>query len=67
MNEHLIGEDIIKECGKKLNLDGKLEAMIINHCILSGAIRNLNKEDSLVDGQTRIIEHWWDGIGVWKA
>ena len=38
-----------------------------NHYILSGAIRKLNTEDSLVDGQMRIIEFWWDGIGGWKA
>ena len=67
MYENLTDEDIIKDCGKKLNRDGKFEAMIINHYILSGAIRKLNKEDSPVDGQMRIIEFWWDGIGVWKA
>ena len=65
--ENLIEEDIIKECGKRLNRDGKFEAMIINNYILSGAIRKLSKEDSLIDGQTRIIEHWWDGIDRWKA
>ena len=67
MYENLTDEDIIKDCGKKLNRDGKFNAMIINHYILSGAIRKLNKEDSLVDGQMRIIEFWWDGIGEWKA
>ena len=67
MYENLIDEDIIKECGKKLNRDGKFGAMTINHYKLSGAIRKLNKDDSLVDGQMRIIEHWWDGIGRWKA
>ena len=67
MYENLTDEDIIKDCGKKLNRDGKFKAIIINHYILSGAIRKLNKEDSLVDGQMRIIEFWWDGIGEWKA
>ena len=67
MYEHLTDEVIIKDCGKKLNRDGQFNAMIINHYILSGAIRKLNTEDSLVDGQMRIIEFWWDGIGGWKA
>ena len=67
MYENLTDEDIIKDCGKKLNLDGQFNAMIINHYILSGAIRKLNIEDSLVDGQMRIIEFWWDGVGGWKA
>ena len=48
MYENLTDEDIIKDCGKNLNRDGKFNAMIINHYILSGAIRKLNKEDSLV-------------------
>ena len=60
MYENRIDEDIIKVCGKKLNRDGEFEAMIVNHYILSGAIRKLNKEDCLVDGQMRIIEYWWD-------
>ena len=63
MYENLVDKDIIKECGKKLNRDGKFEATIIDRYILSGAIRKLNKEDSLVHGQMRVIEHWWDGIG----
>ena len=66
----LSDEDIIKDCGKKSNRDGTFgtfKAMMINHCILSGAIRTLDKEDSLVDGQMRVIEFWWDGIGGWKA
>ena len=67
MYENLTDEDVIKDCGKKLNRDGKFKAMIINHYILSGAIRKLNKEDNLVDEQMRIIEFWWDGIGGWKA
>ena len=67
MYENLTDEDIIKDCGKKLNRDGKFNAMIINHYILPGAIRKLNREDSPVDGQMRIIEFWWDGIGEWKA
>ena len=67
MYEHLTDEDIIKDCGKKLNRDGQFEATVINHYILSGAIRKLNKEDSLVDGQMRIIEFWWGGISGWKA
>ena len=67
MNENLTDEDIIKDCGKKLNRDGKFKAMIINRYILSGAIRKQNKEDSLVDGQMRIIEFWWDGKGGWTA
>ena len=44
MYEHLIDEDIIKECGKKFNRDGKLEAMIINHHLLSGAIQKLKEK-----------------------
>ena len=67
MYENLTDEDIIKDCGKKLSRDGTFKTMIINYCILSGAIRKLNKEDNLVDEQKRIIEFWWDGIGGWKA
>ena len=67
MYENLTDEDIIKDCGKKLNRDGQFNAMSSNDYILSGAIQKLNTEDSLVDGQMRIIEFWWDGIGGWKA
>ena len=67
MYENLTDEDIIKDCGKKFSRDGTFKTMIINYCILSGAIRKLNKEDNLVDEQMRIIELWWDGIGGWKA
>ena len=67
MYENLTKKTIIIECGKELNRDGKWDAMAINQTLLALAIDELNDTDKPITSQVRIIEHWWDGIGKWKA
>ena len=57
------------KCFKELNRDGKWDAMAINQTLLALAIDELilNDTDKPITSQVRIIEHWWDGIGKWKA
>ena len=68
--ENLTNKTIIVECGKELNRDGKWDAMAINQTLLALAIDELILDDTdepTITSQVRIIEHWWDGIGKWKA
>ena len=69
MYENLTKKTIIIECGKELNRDGKWDAMAINQTLLALAIDELilDDTDKPITSQVRIIEHWWDGIGKWKA
>ena len=69
MYEDLTNKTIIVECGKELNRDGKWDAMAINQTLLALAIDELilDDTDKPITSQVRIIEHWWDGIGKWKA
>ena len=57
----------IIDCGKELNRDGEFNAMIINLALLSIAMAELNDTNKPCSTQMRVIEHWWDGIGNWKA
>ena len=52
---------------KNSNRDGKFNAMIINLTLLSIAMDELNDTNQPCLTQLRVIEHWWDGIGEWKA
>jgi len=67
MYENLTDKDVIVDCGKELNRDGKFNAMIINITLLSLAMDELNNTNKPCLTQMRVIEHWWDGIGNWKA
>ena len=70
MYENLTNKTIIVECGKELNRDGKWDAMAMNQTLLALAIDELILDDTdepTITSQVRIIEHWWDGIGKWKA
>ena len=67
MYENLMDKTNIVECGKKLNCDGKWDAMAINQTLLALAMDELNGTNKPITSQVRIIEHWWDGIGQWKA
>jgi hypothetical protein len=70
MYENLTNKTIIVECGKELNRDGKWDAMAINQTLLALAIDELILDDTdepTITSQVRIIEHWRDGIGKWKA
>ena len=67
MYENLTDKTVIIECGKKLNRDGKWDVMAINQTLSALAIDELNDTNKPITSQVRIIEHWWDGIGNWKA
>ena len=67
MYENLTDKKVIIDCGKELNRDGEFNAMIINITILSIAMDELNDTNKPCLTQMRVIEHWWDGIGKWKA
>ena len=67
MYENLTDKQVIIDCGKELNRDGKFNAMIINITLLSIATDELNDTNKPCLTQMRVIEHWWDGIGKWKA
>ena len=41
--------------------------MSVNHTLLSIAMDELNDTNKSCLTQMRVIEHWWDGIGNWKA
>ena len=57
----------IGDCGKELNRDGKWDAMAINQTLLALAMDEPNDTNKPITNQVRMIEHWWDGIGRWKA
>ena len=63
MYENLTDKNIIIDCGKELN---EFNAMCIIKTILAFAMDELNANRSITN-QVRIIEHWLDGIGKWKA
>ena len=70
MKTSLTKQLCIVECGKELNRDGKWDAMAINQTLLALAIDELILNDTNkppITSQVRLIEHWWDGIGNWKA
>ena len=67
MYENQTDKKVIIECGKELNSDGGWDAMAISQTLLALAIDKLNDTDKPITTQVRIIEHWWDGIGKWKA
>ena len=67
MYENLTNKKVIIDCGKKLNSDGKWDAMAINQTVLALAMDELNDTNKPITSRVRIIEHWWDGIGTWKA
>ena len=67
MYENLTDKKVIVECGKELNRDGKWDAMAINQTLLALALDKLNDTNKNISTQIRVIEHWWDGIGKWKA
>ena len=67
MYENLADKKVIVDCGKELNHDGKWDGMAINQTLLALAIDELNDTNKPITSQVRIIEHWWDGIGKWKA
>ena len=67
MYENLTYKNVIFDCGKELNRDGEFNAMIINLTLLSIAMDELNDTNKPCLSQMRVIEHWWDGIGKWKA
>ena len=67
MYENLTDKKVIIDCGKELNRDGLFNAMIINLTLLSIAMDELNDTNKPCSTQMRVIEHWWDGIGNWKA
>ena len=67
MYENLTDKKVIIDCGKELNRDGEFNAMIINLTLLSIAMGELNDTNKPCLSQMRVIEHWWDGIGKWKA
>ena len=60
-------KNVIIDCGKELNRDGEFNAMIINLTLLSIAMDELNDTNKPCLTQMSVIEHWWDGIGKWKA
>ena len=67
MYENLTDKKVIIDCGQELNRDGEFNAMIINLTLLSIAMDELNDTNKPCLTQMRVIEHWWDGIGKWKA
>ena len=41
--------------------------MAINQTLLALAMDELTDTNKSITSQVRRIEHWWDGIGKWKA
>ena len=67
MYENRTDKKVIIDRGKELNRDGEFNAMIINLTLLPIAMDELNDTNKPCLTQMRVIEHWWDGIGNWKA
>ena len=67
MYENQTNKNIIIHCGKELNKRGGYYTMVINITLLSIAMDELNDTNKPCLTQMRVIEHWWDGIGKWKA
>ena len=67
MYENLTDKIVINKCGKDLNRHGKCLAMAINHSLLSIAMDELNNTNKHCLTPVQVIEHWWDGIGKWRA
>lgn len=58
---------MIVKCGKDLTRHGKCLAMAINHTLPSIAMDELNDTNMPCLTPMQVIEHWWDGIGKWRA
>ena len=74
MYENILEEHIIRECGRFPYSKDGMKDMIRCHNLLDEIINynynkgNNDKYDSMIIlSLTRLIEHWWDGIGNWKA
>ena len=72
MYDNIFEEHIIRECGRFLYSKDGMKDMIRCHNLLVEIINynynkgNNDKYDRMLS-LTRLIEHWWDGIGNWKA
>jgi len=72
MYDNILEEHIIRECGRFLYSKDGMKDMIRCHNLLGEIISynynkgNNDKYDRMLS-LTRLIEHWWDGIGNWKA
>ena len=72
--ENILEERITRECGRFLYSKDGMKDMIRFHNFL-GEIINYNDDKGnndkygrmIILSLPRLIEHWWDGIGQWKA
>ena len=72
--ENIMDEDIVKECGRFLYSKDGMKDMLRCHNSFDEIIcYNFNKGNNdkydriKILSLSRLIEHWWDGIGNWKA
>ena len=65
--ENLTDKQVIIDYCKEVKRDGEFNAMIVNMTLLSIAMDELNDANKMFLTHMRVIEHWWDGIGKWKA
>lgn len=74
MYENILEENIVRECGEFLySKDGMKDLLrchnlldeIINYNYMKGNNDKYNRMNIL--SLPRLIEHWWNGIGEWRA
>ena len=58
MYENITDKKVITECRKKLNSEGKRDAMIINLALLSFAMVELDSADVERDNADKLIYHY---------
>ena len=73
--EHVLDEDIVKECGRELYSKNGMRDMVRCHSLLDYIIHyNYNEGNNndkynrmVILPLARLVEHYWDEIGDWKA
>ena len=73
--ENIMNKDIVRECGRELYEKDGMRDMVRCHTLFNEIIHyNYNKGDNkenydrtMIIPLARLVEHYWDGIGMWKA
>ena len=73
--ENILDEDVVKECGRELYDKGGIREMARCCDLLDLTVHrayeqgdNNNKYDKMViEPLAKLVEHYWNGIGEWRA
>ena len=75
IHDHVLDEDIVKECGREFYSKDGMSDMLRCYDLLDYTIQyNYNQGNNsdkynrmVILPLAKLVEHYWDGIGEWKA